>query len=425
MNHNKRFLTFLSALLLAVVTAMAASISIKIVPLNGKIIHVNDKFQVIINLKGIAAEPDVEVPGAKIVGHNLGKKISIPSCGKYTTDTEVTLLCVAEEPGNYSFGPIKMAGVTSNNILYTIEDYSRDANIEEEDYTDIFLRAFVSNNTAYETEALVYTVKLYSTYARIDGIELPMKPKFDGFTVKDLSPSDAELAIECIGQTDYYTCIVSSYLLSPNITGRLSLKGKYYNIEVDKNEYYGDSDSESDYVVPLDHTPNDLTVNVLPLPEPMPDDFSGGVGQFTISSELDGQNFRTGEPYHITYTISGAGNLEYVVLPTPGFNLPKGIDIKSHVIDSNELVSGDEVTGTMRITYTFVPSEPGDFEISDFKLVYFNPATAQYETTVAKGCKIHVEKGNETDKAQRTVSAPVPQNPEHAASGNTIKATTV
>lgn len=431
MSPNKRFLTALTALLLAVATAMAASISIKIIPLGGNRINVNDKFQVVVNLNGISDVPDIDIPGATIMGTSVNQIASV-SGERPVTKTEVTLLCRAKEPGNYSLGPIKVGKVRSNKVSYTIGGNATTASSKPVD-REMFLRASISKSTAYECEAIVYTVKLYSNYASIKNISTHAKPEFTGFTVKDITPADEVFQVERIDGKEYLTAVISRYIMEPYDSGEFILIGNPYIIEVDENDYSGNyfdlngtgkSDGENT-TTELNLNPNDLSVNVLPLPEPQPDDFSGGVGDFTISSELDGKAFRTGEAYDITYTISGPGNLAYAVLPTPGFNLPQGIDIKSHVIDSNELVSGDTVTGTMKITYTFVPSEPGDFEIADFKFVYFNPATAQYETTVAKGYKIHVEKGIETDKAQHTVSAPVPQNPEPVASGKTIKATTI
>ena len=49
---------------------------------------------------------------------------------------------------------------------------------------NLFLRASVSSSTAYEQQALVYTVKLYTTYDAIKFVGATAAPKFDGFVVE-------------------------------------------------------------------------------------------------------------------------------------------------------------------------------------------------------------------------------------------------
>ena len=65
----------------------------------------------------------------------------------------------------------------------------------------------------------------------------------------------------------------------------------------------------------LNVTPNDLVVNVKSLPSPKPADFSGGVGKFSISSQLRNSEFKTNQAASIVYKVQGTGNVKYVQLP--------------------------------------------------------------------------------------------------------------
>ena len=47
-----------------------------------------------------------------------------------------------------------------------------------------------------------------------------------------------------------------------------------------------------------------------------------------------------------------------------------------------------------------MPLEEGTFKIPEVKMVYFNPETGQYETSVAKGYTITVQKGKGSAKSQ-------------------------
>ena len=435
MNHNKRFLTFLSALLLAVVTAMAASISVRIIPLTGNgRINVNDKFQVVVTLNGISSIPDIDVPGANIMGQNFGQFAEVNN-GRASSRSELTLLCRAKAPGNYRIGPIQVQGVRSNTVPYTIGGNAANATTgiaaNEESQSrqpqpqaqqgessgpkfigkgdgNLFMRASVSKSNAYEQEALVYTVKLYSNYARIKFIGATASPKFEGFVVEESKQTDANLQVENYNGKRYYTAVIARYVIFPQMTGNLQVKGNTYTVSVDQSEYYRESFFGTMVVnrpLQLNVSPNDLSVNVRQLPQPKPADFSGGVGKFSISSKLDGKTFRTGEAYTITYTVAGTGNLKYVVLPELSNSFPKSLDISSPETDVNAQLNGGNVSGDIKFDYTFMPSEVGDFQIPAVKLVFFNPETGQYETSVAKGYKIHVEKGSESGKSQRAKRA--------------------
>ena len=142
------------------------------------------------------------------------------------------------------------------------------------------------------------------------------------------------------------------------------------------------------------------SVSVKALPTPVPADFSGGVGQFSISSELPSQNFMSNQAASIVYNVSGTGNLKYVKLPDLNALYPPQLEVYSPTPEVNATVGKSNVSGTARFDYSFMPLEAGTYEIPSVSLVYFNPQTGKYETSVAKGYTVNVGKGKGSERSQ-------------------------
>ena len=195
---------------------------------------------------------------------------------------------------------------------------------------NLFLKASVSKSSAYEQEALVYTVKLYTTYDAIKFIGASAAPKFDGFVVEESKAISSQLNYETYNGKTYATAVIARYIIFPQMTGSLKVTGNTYTVAVDQREYYHDPFFGSmSYSTPLqlNVTPNDLSVDVRPLPVPKPADFSGGVGKFSISSSLKSSEFKTNQAAAIVYTVTGSGNLKYVQLPDLQSIYPSEIEI--------------------------------------------------------------------------------------------------
>lgn len=363
-----------------------------------------------------------ELPGAKLVymdgpiqfdeSTNINGRRSHDSGIKYVASFK------ALKEGNYTYGPITIGRMKSNAARYTIvggntatPPQSQGGNMSPnagntqssapkfigKGDENIFLKASVSKTTAYEQEALLYTVKLYCTYSAVKFIGATSAPKFDGFVVEESNDISNHLTFETYQGKSYATAVIARYVIFPQMTGNLKVKGNTYTISVDSRSYYHDptfGNLSFSTPVQLNVTPNDLVVNARPLPSPKPADFSGGVGEFSISSKLKTSDFKTNQAGAIIYTIQGSGNIKYIQMPELSSLYPTEIEVYSPTTTQNVKVNGSTVAGSVQFDYSFMPLEQGSYEIPDIKLVYFNPETGKYETSVAKGYSINVGKGN-------------------------------
>lgn len=445
MTRFRLYVSFLFLFTVALMADAAGKVQVSVATRTGSDdIEVGEQFYVYLKLENVDAEPGTpSVPGAVVKYFTLSSQSSsmVGVNGKVTSYVSETYVatCTANKEGSYSFGPITVGGVRSNKANYRIvkagsgslskmrqrqqaqqnhqaqqsadpQDYGQNAGSQQsgpkfigKGNDKLFLRASVSKSTAYEQEALVYTVKLYSSYAPIKFIGATEAPKFDGFVVEESDETSTSLHYETYGGKEYATAIIARYIIFPQMTGKLTVKGNTYTVSTDEQEYYDDPYFRTLTVrrpVQLNVTPNDLVVDVKALPTPQPADFSGGVGQFSLSSRLPSSSLKTNQAASIVYTVKGSGNLKYVKLPDLNNLYPKQLEVLSPTAKVDAAPSGATVTGTAEFDYSFTPLETGEYQIPEVALVYFNPATGQYERSVAKGYKVVVDKGSLSSKSQ-------------------------
>ena len=429
--------SIISILLFAIIFTVdvnAQSVSISVSPARGKReISVGDLFYINIVVKDINANPEkpADVPGANLVYFDrTGQSSSFTNVnGKTSQSVSYTWTATlrAQTEGSYNFGPITVGGVKSNTVAYAIgapmpeqqgpvnrnSGAQRNVDPDKPEYIgkgdgNLFMRAEVTQSSAYVNQAILYTVKLYSTYDAIKFIGATASPKFDGFVVEESKDISTSLEYETYNGKTYATAIIARYIIFPQHEGKLTVKGNTYTVSVDQREYYRDpfwGHLSTSKPLQLNVTPNELTVNVKSLPSPVPADFSGGVGQFTISSSLPAQKFVTNQVSSIVYNVEGTGNIKYITLPDLQNLYPSELEVYTPTSDSKVNVGRTNVSGTVTFDYSFMPLEWGNFRIPDIKLVYFNPSSGRYETSVARGYEIAVERGVGSEKSQTKAKA--------------------
>lgn len=257
---------------------------------------------------------------------------------------------------------------------------------------DLYVRIEMSKPQVYEQEAVVCTIKLYTKFPIRPGIIPLEQPSFDGFLIEEIN-QPAQVNIEQVNGQNYYTAELKKCILYPQKSGKLTIKSGVFDITpVQRDIYVGIS---SAIAVPHDTKltvkSNSATVNILPLPEPRPAGFTGAVGDFRVTTAINPHQLKTYTPATYNYVVQGRGNIKYVKAPEVQF--PQEFDTydpQSHINTSN---NGTDVTGSVTFSYSVIPQFVGDFELPASKFVYFNPATAKYETIDLPAMPLHVDKG--------------------------------
>ena len=416
--------------LLAVPSAYGGTVKVKLeTPGGGSKIAVGEKFYVeieAINCGGGQLSTQT-IPGCAVLYHAVSSESSISSSGNSTTGIHkvmATLTCMAQNPGKYTFGPVDVGGVKSNKVSYEIvgagestgAPTARPATSSMPEYDpnsgpvfvgkgneEMFMKASVSKTRAYEQEALVYTIKLYSSYQYIKFLGATEAPKFDGFVIEESKDVSTSLARETLNGKTYYTAVIVKYIIFPQKSGKLKITGNTYTVSTDAMSYYHDPFYMTMQVkrpIQLNVTPNDLVVDVMPLPK-APSEFIGAVGKFSVSSQMPKKNLLTNTPASLTYTVSGTGNIKYVKLPDLADKFPSNIEVFSPEVSVDAQVGASNVSGTAVFDYSIVPQQTGDFKIPAMRFAYFDPDDGVYKFIEAKGYDISVAQGSSSDKSQQ------------------------
>ena len=261
---------------------------------------------------------------------------------------------------------------------------------------DLFIKVTASKNRVYEQEPVVLTYKVY-TLVDLNELKGDM-PDLTGFhTLEVPLPQQKSFHIENYNGRPYRCVTWSQYIMYPQMHGALKIpsivfKGSIVqqNKNVDPVEAFFNGGSA--YVeVKKDIVAPGLTLNVLPLPT-KPSNFSGGVGTFNISAQLNKTDIRSNDPFTLRVVISGRGNLKLIKQPTVKF--PKDFDKYDPKVTDKTKITGNGLEGNMIYDFIAVPRNQGTYTIPSVEFVYFDTNTSSYKTIKTQPFTIDVKKGS-------------------------------
>ena len=259
---------------------------------------------------------------------------------------------------------------------------------------DLFFTTTASKTDVYEQEAILLTYKVYTT---LDLRQLGGNiSDFTGFHSQEIDlPSQKEWSLDNYKGRNYRTILWRQFVIFPQQTGQLEIPSVEFEgiiAQRVQTEDPWDAFFNGGGVVEVKkkiYTPK-LTINVKPLPA-KPDGYSGGVGDFKMSSTINKTDVKTNDAITVTLDISGTGNLKLV--SDPEMKFPEDFEVYDPKVTNNFNVTRAGVTGSKTVEYLAVPRHAGDFVIPAAKFIFFDVKSGQYKTLTTEEYKIHVEKG--------------------------------
>ena len=208
---------------------------------------------------------------------------------------------------------------------------------------------------------------------------------------------EKQFHMEMLNGKPYKTVTWQQYVMFPQVTGKLEVPSITYegivaqqNRNVDPFEAF--FNGGSGYVeVKKQITAPGITIQVDPLPE-HPAGFSGGVGSFQISAQLDKTEVKANDPVKLRVTVSGMGNMK--LLKQPVVEFPSDFDhYDAKVTDKTKLTTRG-LEGSIIYDFLAVPRHQGTFEIPAISYVYFDTQSNKYKTVKTQPFTLHVAKGS-------------------------------
>lgn len=234
---------------------------------------------------------------------------------------------------------------------------------------DFFLWTRVDKPSVYVGEQLIYSLEVYERlpFPNYSALKLPAYPDF----WSEQLPS-AQMTTASVAGVVYRVHPDLRRALFPQRAGSLTISAAEVNVGR-RRRVVG----------------RPVVIEVKPLPAGAPAGFSpNNVGLYTIEAAVDRQRVKVGEPFTLTLTIRGSGNLR-VIDPgawpeVPGF---RRYDPK---VDTQVNVAA-QISGQRTYSFLMIPERAGQLTVPPHSFSFFDPAEARYHTVSTQPREITVE----------------------------------
>lgn len=330
--------------------------------------------------------------------------------GKVSSSVQITFtyILVIDKEGEYNIpgSTITVEGnrVTSNSVKINvlpgngnsarnqqqqyISNHLQGGNQQRANSEDLFVLATLNKTRVYEQEAVLLTYKIYSDVG-LRNLDNPM-PELNGVIAQEIElPEERQFTTERYRDRNYNTLVWRQFVLFPQNDGTIEIPSLNYEATVAVNNHW-----HSYMEVKREISSNPLTLQVEKLPEGKPASFSNGVGNFTISSEINKSEFKTNEEFTLKIKVSGNGNMK--LIKDPEIVFPDEFEVFDPVISNNFTLRSNGYSGEKVYEYVITPRSSGSFTIPAARFTYFNISTGSYTTIESESYSIEVAKGRES-----------------------------
>ena len=301
---------------------------------------------------------------------------------------------VKEDSGNsnQNSSQSQSAGKNNNNDLAVQPAGSSITN------RDLFLTVTTNERKVYEQEPVVLTYKVHSRVGvGLRNVMPKKKTELDGFLTQEVElPSNISPTTATHNGVLYKEGIFRQYVIFPQTTGILTIPSLAFDCEVLQQNVSIDAmdaffNGAGMLSVRVERISPEMKLEVLPLPSPRPNNFSGGVGKFSINSELLTSQPLTHEPCTYRLTLTGVGNLK--LISNPKVTFPEDFETFEPKITDETQLTAEGIAGKIVYDYTFVPNNEGKYVIPATEFVYFDNVENKYKTIKGQPVELNVKKG--------------------------------
>ena len=262
---------------------------------------------------------------------------------------------------------------------------------------DLFITATASKTNVFEQEAFVLTYKIYTRESNLQ-LNNAKLPDFKGFHSQEIEmTTNARWTPEHYRGRNYYTTVYRQFVLFPQQSGKLYIDPAQFQITIGKPvqsddpfDAFFNGGSNVIEIKKSIATPK-IAINVSPLPAGKPADFSGGVGEFTVSSSINSKELKTNDAITIKLVISGTGNLK--LISNPEIKFPEDFEVYDPKVDNQVRLTREGLTGNRVIEYLAIPRHAGTYKIPGVSFSYFDIRSKSYKTLKTEEYVVNIEKG--------------------------------
>ncbi len=350
--------------------------------------------------------PDFK-PFKVISGPSRSNSISIVN-GQRTSESSWSYQLMApSEPGVYKIdaGAITTKSTVIKSRTVSIDVVDGGANRQAADNSQLpdgqeyFVQMETGVDTAFPGQMITITSKIY-TQVDLASFEMIQVPEIEEASVHRVGQYNTGLNEETINGKVYYTKIVDKIAIFPQKSGIIEVSPYVLRLAKRKKN---DQDGWFFFSRNYDYdtkASNELSIVVQPLPQPAPETFAGGVGEFESELYFDPALPRSNASLTARLRITGYGDIKRI--QPPDIAWPESFDLFGVSTAKEEYREGLSGLRAEKVfEYVLVPREEGEYDISS-DLIYFDPIEKDYKVAKAEASLIIKPGTDPTDRRRES-----------------------
>ena len=248
----------------------------------------------------------------------------------------------------------------------------------------------VSKNKVHLGEAVVFEYKIYNQHNSLEVREYNL-PELKGFWKEEVEAKEARWETEVINGKRYQVATVGRVVAFPQQTGTFNIDG--FNIKgfVRVNFFNGSN---------VTATSKSIKIEVLPHPNGKPPGFIGTFSNLTVDAAVEVDSVKVNEAFNFTVKYSGTGNLK--LLREPEIVWPIEFEVFDPEMTDRVNVSQYGESGKRSYKYVIIPRAPGNYELPNLEVSYFDYKSDKYVRTSTSSGKIVVYGRESGDEGETT-----------------------
>jgi len=261
-----------------------------------------------------------------------------------------------------------------------------DADVKER----VFLAVNSNKTSAKIGEQITVTYTLYTQF-ELSNLSFTREPAFNGFWAEPLFRAKRlDYQRRVYNGETYYAVVLGKWAIFGLSSGEKTIEPmELQATALTRRDFFGFMSGGQNVVIKA----RPVTIDIEPLPGNPPAGFNGLVGDFSITAELKADSLVSNQAISYIMGISGAGNIYN--LNAPELKFPSSFEEYGIQEGGNIDTKGAAVSGTKRFEYVLVPRSPGEFELPEVSLVYFDLGKNKYVTKTAGPVQIKIGQGDE------------------------------
>ncbi len=338
------------------------------------------------------------------------KDFKVLSRGSSTSVNIVNGLTSREVTYNYTLIPLKEGRLqipplivrTADQNLLTREIYIQVQHDKDEQTNsrDVFVEAQMSQTNPFVGEQFSYTFRLFNAIQIANAQFQP--PVFEGFTAQELEKRKNYRRV--INGREYAVAEVI-YILVPLNSGPKKIDAAILQCDVvrtrrpsnKRRSFFDDRFFGRTQLEPRVLRTDPMALTVRSLPEfNGPGEFSGLVGTFDLSAQLDPATLKAGESATLTLTLNGTGNI--MDAEAPAIDLPDDFKVYTDNPEEQISVSRAGYAGRKIFRAAIVPIQAGRHTLPPLSLSYFDVKQEKYVVRSTAPLALAVEPAAQGDR---------------------------